>query len=363
MKSFDWPLLASSLVLALLGLMMIYSTGLSSGGGLESGLWLRQAFFLLAGLLVFFFFATLDYHNLQKASSIFYLLALLLLILVLLWGREIRGSTRWFSFGFFNFQPAEFAKLALLILLAKYFQKEGGLMRRFRNVARSFVYAAVPAALVAAQPDLGSAALLASIWVGFLLISPMPRRFFLYLLLIFLVFSGVSWRFFLHDYQKDRVRSFLQPTADPLGRGYNVIQSIVAVGSGGWTGQGLARGLQSQLRFLPERQTDFIFASTVEELGFVGGAAVLALFAFLLLRGVRIFRQARDAFGTYLSGGITFLFFVQAAVNIGMNLGLLPVTGITLPFMSYGGSSLLVSFASLGIMQNIARHSAAVRFA
>ena len=362
MKSFDWPLFAAALVLALLGIMMIYSTGLSQSSGLESGLWVRQAVFLLAGLLVFFFFATLDYHNLQKASSIFYLLALLLLVLVLVWGREIRGSARWFSLGFFNFQPAEFAKLALMILLAKYFQKEGGLMRRFRNVTGSFVYAVAPAALVAAQPDLGSAALLISIWAGFLILSPMPRRFFFYLLIIFLALSALSWQFFLHDYQKDRVRSFLEPTADPQGRGYNVIQSIVAVGSGGWTGQGLARGLQSQLRFLPERQTDFIFASTVEELGFVGGAAVIGLFAFILMRGARIFRQARDGFGAYLSGGITFLFFVQIAVNAGMNMGLLPVTGITLPLLSYGGSSLLVSFASLGILENIARHTAAVRF-
>ena len=202
----------------------------------------------------------------------------------------------------------------------------------------------------------------ATIWLGMLFVSSMPRRYFLYLLVGFLLLTALGWQFFFADYQRDRIKSFLEPTADPLGRGYNVIQSIVAVGSGGWFGSGLARGLQSQLRFLPERQTDFIFASTAEELGFVGGAIVLALFGFLLFRMTKILKEARDLYGTYLAAGVFFMFFSQSIVNIGMNLGFLPVTGITLPFLSYGGSSLLVNFLLLGILQNIVRNSVPVRF-
>lgn len=355
-KYFDWPLFSSVIILALLGLMMIYSTGLSSPDA-DSRLWVKQAIFLLAGLGVFFFLASLDYHYFQKVSTPLYLLALLLLVLVLIFGLEVRGSTRWFDLGLFNFQPAELSKLALLVVLAKYFQKTHGLVQKFRYVLWSAVYFILPAGLILMQSDLGSAAVHGAVWLGMLLISPMPRRYFLYLLVIFLAVSAISWQFVLQDYQRDRVHSFIDPASDPLGRGYNVLQSIVAVGSGGWTGQGLARGLQSQLRFLPERQTDFIFASTVEELGFAGGALILALFGFLLHRQIRIFRKARDEFGTYLAAGTTFLFFFQIVVNAGMNVGLIPVTGITLPFVSYGGSSLLVSFALLGIQENIARHT------
>jgi len=360
-KYFDWLLLTGVIVVSLLGLMMVYSTGLA--GSVESNLWITQAVALVIGLLGLFFFSSLDYHYFKKGAMAFYFLAIVLLVAVLFLGSPIRGSVRWFNLGVLNFQPAEFSKFALVLVLARYFSLSGGLLKRFRFVLGSLAFTVVPMGLIIFQPDLGSAAVHGLLWLGLLSVSAMPRRFFLHLLVIFLIISAVSWQFFLHDYQKDRVQSFLDPTADPLGRGYNVIQSIVAIGSGGVAGQGLARGLQSQLRFLPERQTDFIFASTVEELGAVGGGLLIILFLFIFYRMLRVVRGARDSFGTYLSVGIFFLFFTQTLVNIGMNLGLLPVTGITLPFLSYGGSSLVISFWLIGIMMNVNRGSVPVRFA
>src|SRR3989344_1313656 len=223
LKYFDWPLFAASILLGLTGLMMIYSTGLA-GAASESNLWVRQSAALLVGIAGLFFFATFDYHFLKKSGNWLFLVSVLMLLAVLLFGPEIRGSKRWFDFGLFNFQPAEISKFALVVMLAKYLQLKGALTQKFRYVIGSFLYILIPATLIMLQPD--------------------------------------------------RIGSFLDPTADPLGRGYNAIQSIVAIGSGGPWGRGLARGLQSQLKFLPERQTDFIFASTVEELGLVGGGLV-----------------------------------------------------------------------------------------
>ena len=361
LKFFDWPFFASVIILTLTGLLMIYSTGLSSEAG--SQLWVRQIGAMVVGLVGLFLFANIDYHFFQKNSTIFYVLAVLLLFLVLFFGLEIRGASRWINLGLFNFQPSEFAKLAVIVLLAKFFQQQGGLLRKFRYVLWSAGLVLVPAALIALQPDLGSAAILVAVWLGLLLVSPVPRRYFLYLLVLLLILGTLMWLLFLADYQQNRIRSFLNPTADPLGQGYNVIQSIVAVGSGGFFGQGLARGLQSQLQFLPERQTDFIFASTVEELGIVGGALVLLLFFFMLWRLIRIIHNSRDRYGMYLSSGVFFLVLIQLSVNVGMNLGLLPVTGVTLPFLSFGGNSLVVMLWLVGMVESVARHSVPVRFA
>lgn len=360
LKFFDWPFFVATILLSLIGLLMIYSTGLESEGG--SHLWIRQLVAFGIGLLGLFFFSRLDYRFFQKNASVFYLLIIALLVAVVLFGQEIRGSHRWFVFGFFNFQPSELSKFAIIILLAKYFQAKKPLVSKFPYVLWSLGYVLIPIILIMWQPDLGSAVVQVIIWLGMLFVSPMPRRFFLYLLVIFLIASVISWQFFLYDYQKDRLRSFLNPTADPLGRGYNVIQSIVAVGSGGLFGRGLARGLQSQLKFLPERQTDFIFASTVEELGIIGGGLILLLFWFVFWRMLRILRSARDLFGTYVASGIFFLVFSQTVMNLGMNLGLLPITGVTLPFLSYGGSSLVVIFWLIGVMENIMQNSVPVRF-
>jgi rod shape determining protein RodA len=360
LKYFDWLLFAAVIILTLFGLLMIYSTGMS--GGPESRLWPRQLVFIAIGLLGLFFLSQLDHRYFQKNSSIIYVLCLLLLVAVLIFGQEIRGTRRWFDFGVFNFQPAELSKFALIVVLAKFFQIRKPLLQKFPYIFWSFLYVLFPASLIILQPDLGSAAVFFAIWLGMLLVSSIPRRFFGYLLVFFLLVFFVSWQFFLQDYQKERLASFLNPGADPLGGGYNVRQAIVAVGAGGVSGSGLARGLQSQLKFLPERQTDFIFASTVEELGIIGGGLVIALLLFVLWRMYKITRNARDLFATYVAAGIFFLIFTQSIVNLGMNLGLVPVTGISLPFLSYGGSNLVVLLWLVGIMENIARTAVPVRF-
>ncbi len=360
LKYFDWFLFAGIVLLSLVGLMMIYSTGLA--GIAESTLWTKQLAALALGFFALFFFSSQDYQFLRKGSSFVYLVSIALLLAVLFFGQEIRGARRWFDLGFVNFQAAEFSKFALIILLAKYFQVRQAVLARFGYVLLSFLYVLPLIVLIMFQPDLGSAVAHLVIWVGLLFVSPMPRRFFLYLLVIFLIVAAFAWQFFLAGYQKDRIYSFLDPTADPLGHGYNVIQSVVAVGSGGVWGTGLARGLQSQLKFLPERQTDFIFASTAEELGLVGGGLVLLFLGFSLLRMGKILRGARDYFGVYLVAGVWFLLITQSVINIGMNLGLLPVTGVTLPFLSYGGSSLVVMLSLIGIVESVARHSIPVRF-
>lgn len=359
-KFFDWPLFLAALLLSATGIMMGYSTGFR--GDAEAFQWVRQAVVLVVGILGLFFLTALDYSFFHKASGVLYALAVILLILVLFFGQEIRGAARWFDLGFFNFQPAEFSKLALVVMLAKFLQLKQPLLQKFRYVLWSGIYPAVIIILLLLQPDLGSAIIHAALWVGLLLLAPVPKRFFLYLAVVFLVLSAVLWVFFLHDYQKDRIRSFVDPASDPTGRGYNVIQSIVAVGAGGLYGQGLTRGLQSQLQFLPERQTDFVFASLVEELGFVGGGLVLLLFFLFFVRIIKISREARELFGMYLAGAIFFLILAQVTVNIGMNLGLVPVTGVTLPLLSYGGSSLLVTFWLVGILESIAHRSRTAKF-
>lgn len=359
-RHFDWPLFFAVLLLSLLGIVMIYSTGLQ--GDELGGLWIRQLLALGLGLLGLFFFSSLDYHYFQRASTWFYLFSIGLLALVLIFGNEIRASRRWFDLGLVNFQPAEFSKFALIVILAKFFQTHKLLLGKFRYVLASMAYALIPAALIIRQPDFGSAAVHLVIWLGLLLISRIPWRSMVLLLLIFAIMGGLAWQMVLHDYQKARVVNFFNPTADPLGQGYNVRQAIVAIGSGGLTGAGLARGFQSQLRFLPERHTDFIFATTIEELGLLGGSVVLVLFLFIFWRLVQILKRARDLFGIYLAAGILFLFLAQSIVNTGMNIGLFPVTGITLPFMSYGGSSLVITLFLIGVVQNISQSSIPVKF-
>lgn len=359
-KFFDWPLFVATLLLSLIGIMMIYSTGLGDKTG--AFLWVRQATAMGFGVLGLLFLSRLDYNFFHKAAGVLYVLSLILLVLVLFFGQEIRGAARWFDFGFFSFQPAEFSKLALIVFLANFLRLKQPMLQKFRYVLWSGVYPGIIAVLLMLQPDLGSAIIHVAIWTGLLLISPAPRRFLLYLLVIFLIISAASWVLFLRDYQKDRIRSFVNPAADPQGQGYNVLQSIVAVGAGGIYGRGLARGPQSQLQFLPERQTDFIFASLVEELGFIGGGLVLVLFFLVFVRLIKIAGKAREIFGAYLVGGFFFLILTQILVNVGMNLGLVPVTGVTLPFLSYGGSSLLLTFLLVGMVQSVARRSLAAGF-
>lgn len=357
-RYFDLLLFGSSILLLLLGLLMIYSTTLESGGNL----FYRQMIYALIGFLGLFILSFFDYRNLKKITGWLYVLIILLLVGVWFLGHNVRGSTRWIDLGFTTIQPAEFAKLAMIIIMAKFLDQQGEKVKSFRYLLLSGIYVGIPTALILIEPDLGSALIVFLIWLSMLFFSRMNKKHLIVIFLLLAVSSIFAWSYLLHDYQKDRIYTFLDPQRDPKGSGYNVIQSVIAVGSGGIYGRGVGRGLQSQLKFLPERQTDFIFASTAEELGLLGSAIILGLFALLLFRIIRTAQKARDNFGMYLAIGIFFMFFWQILINIGMNIGVMPVTGIPLPLLSYGGSSLFMTFLALGLVQSIVARQRILKF-
>lgn len=358
-KYFDQPLQIAALLIITAGLALLYSTSLS---GDSTSLFWRQVVFFAAGLVAFLFFSFFDYHTLTKTNRVIYVVFILVLIYLIFFGSVIRGGRRWIDFGFFRFQPAEFVKIAVILGLARLFYLKRGQINSWRTIAQSLLYALVPAGLVILEPDLGSALIIMSLWAGILLVSPIKKKFLAIIFLIFLATAGIGWKFFLKDFQKDRIMVFINPGLDPRGRGYNVRQATIAVGSGQFFGRGLGKGLQSQHKFLPERQTDFIFAASSEEIGFLGCSVLLFLYVVIFLRILKITSQAKDDLGMYLAVGVFFLLFAHVIINVGMNIGLLPVTGIPLPFISAGGSSLIVCMAALGIVQNVALQSKTLRF-
>lgn len=360
LRHYDIYLLGLSLLLVSVGFLMIYSTTLTDYQG--PNLLFRQLIYGGAGLTLLVIFSSFHYRALQRISLWLYIIGIVLLAGLFLFALPLQGSTRWYDLGFFLFQPVEYMKLALILYLAEFFRKHHGVMGNFRYVLLSLLIAVIPAGLTLMQPDLGSAATLLFIWFGMLLVARVNKRHLLWLLLIFVVVSSVAWFYVLADYQKDRVYTFLDPSADPQGAGYNTLQAITAVGSGGLFGRGFARGVVSQLRFLPERQTDFIFASLAEELGFLGAGFLFTLLVVWFMRMVKITGSARDNYGLFAASGIMAYFFTQTTINIGMNIGLLPITGIPLPLISYGGSSLIISLVSIGILQSIRIRSQPVRF-
>ena len=356
-KYFDLALVISFGLLLVIGVVLMYSTSL---GGTKT-IFSKQLLYAFLGIFLFIFFSYFDYKLVSKAATGLYLFLVLSLALVLKFGTLTLGARRWFNLGLFNLQPSEFAKLILILLLARFFASRRGQIKNWQNLILSIVYALIPVLLVSRQPDLGSAIVLLGIWFGMLLVSNVQKKVFIYLFIAFLVLGGITWRYTLKDYQKHRVETFIDPQLDPQGRGYNVQQAIIAVGSGGLTGTGLGKGLQSQLKFLPERQTDFVFASAAEELGLIGTLLILALYVVLLLRLLDIYKKTQDDTGRFLAAGIFFMIFVQAFINIGMNIGVLPVTGIPLPLISYGGSSLLTTAISLGIAESVSMRSKGLR--
>ncbi len=356
-KYLDLTLAVTCFLLLLVGISLIYSTTL---GG-SKALFYRQIIYALIGIVLFLFFAFFDFRSLTKASRYFYISFVGLLILLLVVGTAIKGSSRWFDLKIFNFQPAEFMKLIMVLVLARFFALRRGEINNWQNIVLSFVYALIPILLIAKQPDLGSAIVVFVIWLGMLFFSTVNKKVFVYLFLGFMIFAGISWNFFLHDYQRNRIETFIYPNTDLRGQGYNVRQAIIAVGSGEFIGRGLGKGLQSQLRFLPERNTDFIFAASAEELGFLGCAVILFLYFIILYRLLVIYESSRDDLSRFVIVGVFFMIFGQAFINIGMNIGILPVTGIPLPLLSYGGSSLLTVAISLGIAESVAVRSKGLR--
>jgi len=269
-----------------------------------------------------------------------------------LWGTTVRGTTGWIGVGAFNLQPVEITKLIMIVFLASFLSKKKTHLSVIVRTVASIILTAIPVFLILKQPDFGSAAIVMGIWLGMLFVSGITKKVFFGLMLIGILTASSGW-FVLKDYQKERLINFVSPENDPMGSGYNVIQSTVAVGSGGVWGKGLGHGSQSQLNFLPEKHTDFIFAVFAEELGFVGAFAILILFGILIYRIKEAARLSRDNFGYLLAVGIAMMLFLQILVNVGMNIGVAPVAGVPLPLLSYGGSSMIAILASLGIVQSI----------
>ncbi len=346
----DWVIISVAALLLLVSLLALYS--LSAAGGVNY--FLKQLLFSLLGFSVMFFMASLDYRYVQKYSTTLYFLTITALSLVLLFGTTVHGTAGWLSLGIFQIQPVEIAKVTLIIFLASFISKKNSEFGEWTRVIASLILSAVLIFLVLRQPDLGSSLVLAAIWIGMILASGLRFKHLFVLTMLGTSLVLGSW-FLLADYQKARIETFIHPESDPQGSGYNVLQAMVAVGSGGLSGKGLGYGSQSQLSFLPEKHTDFIFAVVAEELGLAGALFVISLYAVLLYRIRRIGTLASDNFGYLLSLGVMIMVFVQIMINVGMNVGLLPVTGLPAPFLSYGGSSLLSMCASLGLLLSVYR--------
>lgn len=353
LRAYDWVLFATTIILVSLGLATIYSIG-ANREPQDFANFGKQLLFAGVGLAVLFGVSFLDFRTLFARPWIYYLLGLLLLGAVLVFGQEIRGTRGWFALGTFTLQPVELVKILLIISLAQYLSKHSEAMASWPVLLRAAGLVLLFMFLVLLQPDVGSAIVILAIFLAFLLLTRLPLRRMAVILLMLLLVGAASWFFVLQSYQKDRILTFLDPGRDPFGRGYHVTQSIIAVGSGELVGRGLGLGPQSQLNFLPAQETDFIFAVIAEELGFVGVTLLLGAFAVLFLRIGRIIRRSGGTFEFFLVSGLFIYFAVQTFINIGMNLGLLPVAGIPLSFVSYGGSSLLTSLLAIGIIESVA---------
>lgn len=353
LKKFDWLLFAAVIALVVLSLTTIYGIMLSQEE-LDFLIFKKQLIFTLIGLVLMIAATVFSYTAHRMSALYFYVISIALLILVLFFGVTIRGTSGWFNLGIFNFQPVEFAKLALIFIFARFFSKNLTLKRSERLLVLSGVLLIPPVFLAILQPDFGAALVFIMLWVCLILSLGIKRLHLFIAIILLVVISFLSWSFVLQDYHKERILTFFDPARDPWGSGYNIRQAIIAIGSGQLFGRGLGFGAQSQLKFLPEAQTDFIFAVIAEELGFFAVLFILVCYGIIFYRGLKIGFKSNDNFAYILALGITFLFFIEMVINISMNLGMFPVAGLALPFLSYGGSSLLMHMIMIGILQSIA---------
>lgn len=354
-KKIDWFLVLCIIPITGFGLITMFSFVDSNA------FFNRQLIWFAISLLVFLVISLFDLKFLRRTNVIvwLYFLTAGLLATLFLIGSAFQGAQSWFDFGAFSFQPAELAKLVLILTLAKYFSRRHIEIKNIRHIIVSGVYAFIMFALVFFQPDFGSAIIIFLIWFGMILVSGVSKK---HLLLVFLLgsvtFAGL-WGFVFEDYQKDRIRTFLHPLEDIQGAGYNAYQSAIAVGSGEVLGKGIGYGTQSRLKFLPEYQTDFIFAAYAEEWGFIGVIILFALYLILIWKIVLTALRGATNFEVLFGIGLAIMFVSHFLIHVGMNLGVMPVTGLTLPFMSYGGTNMLVSFAGLGILMSMRKYSRA----
>ncbi len=347
-----WSLLFIAVALSLIGILTMHPFG--EDGSLAP----RQLMWLAVGIVVYAICAITDMHIIRRTTLLVsgYVFAIVLLVLLLLIADPVQGAKAWFSFGAVSFQPADLAKLVLIAFLAKYFSRRHVAIKQIGHVVLSGIYSAIIIGLILIQPDLGTAAILSVVWLGMVLVSGISKKHLAIVFIAGAICAVGLWFFGLQDYQRTRIIAFINPAADIRGAGYNAYQAVVAAGSGEFFGKGIGYGTQSKLRFLPEYETDFIFAAFAEEWGFVGVSLVLILYALLLFQLLGIARKSATNFDALFTIGVALLFLAHVFIHGGINLGLLPVTGTTIPFMSYGGSHLVMEFAALGIVVSLARH-------
>ena len=348
----DLTLLLPAFALSLLGVLTISTFG--EGSSLAP----RQLLLLAVALCVYFCLSALDMRFIRRTSVVMalYSLSFVFLAFLLLFAHPVLGARAWFSLGPISFQPADFAKLAIITLLAKYLSRRHVEIGDFRHIIVSGGYALGLIFLILVEPDMGNAIIVSTLWLGMMLVSGISKKHLVVLGLIGLIVSSALWFEGLKPYQRARIISFVNPASDIHGSGYSAYQAKVAIGSGEIFGKGIGYGTQSKLRFLPEYQTDFIFAAFAEEWGFVGVALLLAMYSLIFARLAQIARAAATNFDTFFTLGVLILFATHVAIHTGISLGLIPITGTTIPFMSSGGSHLVLEFAALGIVTSLARH-------
>ena len=351
-KKLDWILIISAVLLTVIGICSIYSSSFRNGDFFN---FKKQIIFFIAGFFLMLSLSFFDYRILRNNSYlilIFYFVSLLFLVGLFFFAPEIRGVKSWYKLGPISLDPIEPTKIVLIVLLAKYFSMRHVEMYRFRHIILSGFYVLIPSLLIFFQPDLGSVLILVIIWLGVLIVSGIKIRHFLILTLCFLLILSFCWQFLLKDYQKERVLSFMIPS-DPLGASWSQNQAKIAIGSGSFFGRGFKQGSQTQYGFLSEPQTDFIFAAIAEETGLVGIGILFSLFSLFLWRIIKLILSCQYNFSRLFASGFVLFIFSQFFVNIGMNLGIIPVIGIPLPLISYGGSGLISTYIGLGILQSV----------
>ncbi len=362
----DWKLLGTVLALTAIGLVMIYSATraqLTIADQLPAKKLILQSIWVLLGLVLFVLVSSFDFSRLAVLSSPIYVTTLVLLVVVLIIGEEVRGVRRWMAIGPMTLQPAELVKLGLILMLAAFFASREGEAADFELLTRGLAYAVVPCVFLVLQPDLGTPILLLFVWGGVAYIFGARLHHLGAFFFAFIMVFMAAWGFgLIRPHQKQRLTAFISNSTDIEKEGYHLRQSLIAIGSGHLAGQGLFRGPQTQLSFVPDQETDFIFTAVGEEFGFLGCGTVILLFGVVLWRGLMICAQARTLFGQLVAAGIVVMLFFHVAANIGMTLGMMPVKGLPLPFVSYGGSSVLTNFIALGLLQAIYNDRRTIRF-
>lgn len=353
LTNIDWILAGLALSVCLLGIVNIYSATLTYKL-VGSPYYMKQLYWMLFGILVALAVCSVDYHILEDLSYWLYGFLIVLLLAVLVVGRRSMGATRWLHLGFFNIQPSELMKIVIIVTFARFFsnfQALGGLT--VADVLFPLGLLALPALLIMKQPDLGTATLVILIALSMTVFVGLRWSTVLTFVLVTIPLAWLGWVKLLRPYQKNRILDFLDPERSRLGSGYHIIQSKIAVGSGGIAGKGFLKGTQSQLRFLPEQHTDFAFSVFAEEWGFIGCLILIIIYLSLVLWGLNIARRCNDRFGSLLALGVTAMLFWHIVINMGMVIGMFPVVGVPLPFFSYGGTSMITSMVGIGILQNI----------